>query len=222
MILFSKFKKATPWLLLILFSSGCFSYKNNQQTDRNRTKEKDLYQSSLLKSDLIARFNRIHSPEAQGYLKEIQRRVSMTKTPSPEIIILNTDTNLAFTDSKDIYLSKGLIVSLESEAEFLGLIAHEYYHINYPQDKEEEVNNEILADNYALSIIRKNNLDIDSYLDLTVKICRVELEFDTNAENDCYIRIDNINKQILNSTLPKRRFMPEREFKKFKLKISAQ
>ncbi|MBC7329511.1 M48 family metalloprotease [bacterium] len=120
-------RKTTSLLILFLFSSFCYSKGSLDDILGEATKEAFALQYGFLEN-----------PVLQNWIKRIGEKLSKGAGVSVNFYILNTDrVNAYATFGKNVFLTKGLLKSVDSEDELAGVLAHEVAHIKlkHPQNQ---------------------------------------------------------------------------------------
>jgi Zn-dependent protease with chaperone function len=120
-------RKAISLLMLFLFSSFCYSKGNLDDVLGEATKEAFALQYGFLENPIL-----------QNWIKEIGEKLSKGAGVQVNFYILNTDQVNAYASfGHNVFLTKGLLKTVESEDELAGVLAHEVAHIKlkHPQNQ---------------------------------------------------------------------------------------
>jgi predicted Zn-dependent protease len=127
---------------------------------------------------LVARYGEIRSPEIRNYLNSIVTKL-LSHTPYPvQVKLLNTKNSIAASSGNgEILLSRGFIVTLDSEAELAFVLAHELAHQllrhNFSaQEGEHTQEEELQADQEALTLMGRAGFETRASLPLLARVAK--------------------------------------------------
>lgn len=135
--MFSSVKSLISFAFIVLIMTGC----RGASTNRESSFKNSIFQSSYF----VERYGQIVGKEQTAYLAGLKRRLltSRVKAINPSIdfriILLNTSKPMAFSaGSGYILISKGLVLSFQTEAELAFAVAHEmaHYYLGHSLDQK--------------------------------------------------------------------------------------
>ena len=126
--------KVCTWILLLLGASGCATNPVTGDSDFAIVSEtKEIEQGRRYHKSILAQYGVYDDPELQAYVNDIGQRLARKSHRShltfTFTVLDSPDINAFALPGGYIYITRGIMAYLDSEAELAGVLGHEIGHV---------------------------------------------------------------------------------------------